>query len=244
MGRHYWVFGGTSGIGRAVVETLASAGHSVLAAGRDRARGQALVEAHGPRVRFIPCDVSREAELEAFRQQALEGAPPLDGAVNAAGLSPRRAAFDQLSPAEWDEVFEVNVRGLWLCLRAEREAFAGRPGSIVNVASILGLKAQPILHAAYTASKHAVVGLTRAAALETAAQGLRINAVCPGGVDTPIHQRNSASPTARQALEAAHPLGRMASPEEVASIILTLLDPSSSFVTGAVWAVDGGLSAL
>jgi NAD(P)-dependent dehydrogenase (short-subunit alcohol dehydrogenase family) len=169
----------------------------------------------------------------------------LDVAANCAGVGGGHGATHEYPEAEFDRIVEINLRGTWLSMRAEIEAMlaAGGGGAIVNVSSTLGLRGSPFA-APYSASKHAVLGLTRTAALEYAAQGIRINAVCPGAIDTPMMDATfERFPGFRETLTAYVPMGRMGGPEEVAGAIAWLSCDAASFVTGEALTVEGGLLA-
>jgi len=238
------VTGGTSGIGEAVVVKLAEQGHRVVFCGRREAPGTALETKLGQlglEVLFVPCDVSQEREVQALVCRTQDWAGALHAAVNCAGVSPRRARLTESTVEAYEEVFAINVRGTFLSVKHEMRAL-GQGGVIVNIASVLGIRALDLNHSLYTASKHAVIGLTKTAALEGASLGIRVNAVCPGGIDTPIHTVNSSGPQARKALTALHPLGRLGTSEEAASTVAYLLSPEAAFVTGCILSVDGGAS--
>jgi NAD(P)-dependent dehydrogenase (short-subunit alcohol dehydrogenase family) len=166
----------------------------------------------------------------------------LDCAANCAGVGGGHAATHEYPEEEFDRIVEVNLRGTWLAMRAEIEAMLkSGGGAIVNVSSTLGLRGSPFA-APYSASKHAVLGLTRTAALEYAAQGIRVNAVCPGAIDTPMMDATfDRFPGFRETLTAYVPIGRMGGPEEVAGAIAWLSCDAASFVTGEALTVEGGL---
>ena len=166
----------------------------------------------------------------------------LDAAFNAAGINGEFALTADCSVENWDRVMAVNLRGLWLCMRYElRQMLQQKSGAIVNCASSSGLVGTSGLPA-YVASKHGVVGLTKVAALDYARQNIRVNAVCPGMIDTPMWRR-SISPEMTAQLLADDPSGRLGRPEEIAAAVLWLCDPAASFVTGHALAIDGGLTA-
>ncbi len=244
-GKRVVITGGTSGIGQACVKAFAQQGARTAFCARGRERGEALaaeLSAQGLSVRYIACDVSQEEQVAGMEELLRTSWGGLDYAVNCAGMSPRRSALADTPLATFEEVMSVNVKGLFLSLRSEIKLM-GEGSSIVNIASILGLKAMNLGHAAYTASKHAALGLTKTAALETAGKGIRINAICPGGIDTPIHGLNSASDEAKAAMARLHPLARMGRPEEVSQLALFLCGEGATFITGATIAVDGGICA-
>ena len=239
------VTGGTAGIGRATALALAGAGAAVALSGRRAAEGAAVVDlirGRGGRALFIRGDVSLEEDVEAMIRAVTTTFGRLDIAVNNAGIEgdvgPR---VQDVTVANYRAVTDTNVLGTLLCMKHEIPALlSAGGGSIVNISSIAGL-AGFTGGAAYVASKHAVIGLTRAAALEYAKQNIRVNVVAPGAVQTDMIDRivkGRPGPTL-----AAHPVGRFGTPEEIAAAILWLAGPESSFVTGAVLPADGGYTA-
>jgi NAD(P)-dependent dehydrogenase (short-subunit alcohol dehydrogenase family) len=239
------VTGGTRGVGRATAEAFRSEGARVALAARDAARGHAAAAALGDAL-FIPTDVRRRADCERAVSASLGRFGRLDVLVNNAGVIYRNRTIDQLTEDEWDETFDVNVKGAFLMSRAALPALRAAKGTIVNVSSYTGLVGFAG-SAAYAASKAALVNLTRSLALDHAAEGMRVNAVCPGSVDTDmIHAAWNALPdpaAAARAWAAKHPLGRIARPEEIAAAILFLASDDARFVTGVALPVDGGITA-
>lgn len=243
-GKTALVTGAASGIGRETAMAFAREGAKVVvsdiaAAGQDTVA--AITQAGGAAI-FVRADVSYAADVQAMVARAVEAFGRLDVAVNNAGID-----LEVAPEAEWDDVafariMAINLQGVFLCMKHEIAAMLGHGGgAIVNVASLAGLIGvanKP----AYTASKHGVVGMTRASALQYGRRGIRVNAVCPAAVDTPILEANLASPDYRSAVDAAHPIGRMGQPADVASAILWLASPAAAFVTGHALAVDGGLA--
>ena len=242
------VTGAASGIGRATALAFARLGANVACADIDAATGEEtvrLVREAGAKAAFEPLDVTdpqaHVAVVEAVRKRF--GA--LHAAVNNAGISvgPSRSyrPLADMDIADWDAIMKVNVDGIFYGLRAQIPALlAAGGGAIVNIASIMGQVALPGL-GAYATSKHAVVGLTRVAALDYATQGVRINAVGPGYVDTPmLAGKDDAT---RTMLAGRHPMGRLAQPEEIAELVVWLCSGKASFVTGAYYPVDGGYLA-
>jgi len=243
-GRVAIVTGAGSGIGRAAAFAFAAAGASVLVVDVNDEHGEQTVkqlEADGCRAAYHHADVSRPQDADAMVAAALEQFGRLDCAFNNAGIEGEPAPFANFADDAWDRVIAVNLTGVFNCLRAElAHMSANGGGSIVNTASIAGLVGFPG-SAAYVASKHAVVGLTKAAALDYAKQGVRVNALCPGVIDTDMIRRaTEQSPQLLAQVEAAHPMGRIGRPEEVADYAVWLCSDEASFVTGQAIAVDGG----
>jgi NAD(P)-dependent dehydrogenase (short-subunit alcohol dehydrogenase family) len=246
------VTGGSLGIGRATVLAFASQGAAVVFAARGVAAGMALqqevVEAGG-RALYVAADMAKPADIEALVAKTVQTYGRLDHAINNAAASVPLTPTAELAEAEVDYTLDVNLKGVWLCMKYQlRAMLAQGQGTIVNVASVNGLSGTPV-GALYSASKHGVVGLTRSTALEYIGRGLRINAVCPGLVQTPrLEQRwEGLSPEARSQsmaeLSGAIPIGRFAQPEEVANAILWLSSPHSAYVVGQALVIDGGLTA-
>jgi NAD(P)-dependent dehydrogenase (short-subunit alcohol dehydrogenase family) len=239
------VTGGTRGVGRATGEAFHRKGARVALAARDATRGHAAAAALGGAL-FIQTDVRRMADCERAVSDTLGRFGRLDVLVNNAGVIYRNRTIDQLTEDEWDETFDVNVKGAFLMSRAALPALRAAKGTIVNVSSYAGLVGFAG-SAAYAASKAALVNFTRSLALDHAAEGIRVNAVCPGSVDTDmIHAAWNALPdpaAAARAWAAKHPLGRIATAAEVAAAILFLASDDARFVTGVALPVDGGITA-
>lgn len=247
-GKVIMVTGAGSGIGRAASLILAREGASVLVADLDPAGGAqtvGLVAEAGGAAAFVQTDVSEEAQVEAAVAQAVALYGRLDGAFNNAAVPEHVGGLFGSDNARVERILSVNIKGVLLCLRAQIRQMQtqGGGGSIVNTSSGAGLRgmaAMPI----YAASKHAVVGLTKSVALEFAASGIRVNAICPGVVDTPmIDGVIAGSDKLRRGFTASQPNGRMAQPREIAEAAAWLLSDAASFVTGAALPVDGGLVA-
>ena len=244
-GRAAIVTGSASGIGRATARLFASEGALLVLADRNRAlgeRGAAELREGGADVHFVATDISRAADVEALVAAAVERHGRLDVLVNNAGIYPRTGRLHEVGELEWDLTMGTNLRGTFLCCRAAIPHMLGRGGAIVNLSSGSGVRGSPN-GVAYGATKAAILHLTRTAALEYAADGIRVNAVVPGLTDTPQARGSTGSREAYEAWERRLPLGRAATPEEVAAVICFLASDEASYVTGAEYVVDGGRTA-
>ncbi len=242
-----FVTGAAGGIGFAVARAFAEAGAAVVITdvneGAAKAAADTLTKA-GHRALGLRCDVSDEAQVAAAIGETVSVFGRLDAAYNNAGLhAPSVETADALAE-NFDRVIAVNLRGVWACMKHElRQMRKQGSGAIVNCSSQSGLAGIAGL-GAYTASKHGVIGLTKAAALEYARRGIRINAICPGTVDTPMVAKAMADhPAEMQAVIDDIPLGRMGTPEEIASAVLWLCGPGAGFMIGQIVAPDGGYTA-
>ena len=242
------VTGAASGIGRASAIRFAEMGAEVVAVDRAAAveATAATIRQSGGKAHHAVADIGSEAEVKAFVDVAVGLRGRLDGAFNNAGVDQHPSALHDLSLEEWRRVNAVNLDGTFLCVKHEVAAMLETGGgAIVNTSSVLGQVAIA-LNAAYTAAKHGVVGLTRAAAMEYSRQGVRVNAILPGAIETEMFRAGFSDPAMAsqlEAIKAAHPIGRMAQPVEVAEIAAWLLSDAASYVTGAAMPVDGGYTA-
>ena len=231
------VTGAASGIGRATVDLLSELGARVVASDIDASADLGDVP-------FVAADVAQDGAVEPVVEEAVSAFGRLDLAANCAGVGGGHAATHEYPIDTWDRIVAVNLRGTWLSMRAEIPAMlAGGGGAIVNVASTLALRGSPFA-SPYSAGKHGVLGLTRTAAIEYAQQGIRVNAVCPGAIDTPMMDETfERFPGFREMLTGFVPMGRMGTPAEVAAAIAWLGSDAASFVTGDGLTIEGGLLA-
>jgi NAD(P)-dependent dehydrogenase (short-subunit alcohol dehydrogenase family) len=244
-GKVAFVTGAASGIGRAAALAFARAGASVVVADvgeeGNRQTARLIVEAGG-RSLAVGCDVTRADDVRAALQKTTEAFGRLDFAFNNAGVEPRKLVpTAEVEEEEWDRIVGVDLRGVFLCMKYEIPVMlAHGGGAIVNTSSgagVIGIKN----NAVYSAAKHGVIGLTRSAALEYAAKNVRINAVCPGYIDTPMIERFAGrSAEARAKVVAEEPIGRMGTPEEIAATVVWMCSDSAGFMVGHALVVDGG----
>jgi NAD(P)-dependent dehydrogenase (short-subunit alcohol dehydrogenase family) len=241
------VTGAGSGIGRATALVCAREGAKVVVADVVVAGGEEtvrLIKATGGEALFVKADMAKAAEVEAMVNTAVAAYGRLDCAHNNAGIEGAMDTTADYTEEDWDRVIRVNLTGVWLCMKYEiAQMLKQGGGAIVNTASGAGLVAVPRMPA-YVASKHGVVGLTRTAALEYAKAGIRVNAVCPGAIQTPMVERvTSRRPGMVERMAVAMPIGRMGKPEEIAEAVVWLCSDAASFVTGHAMSVDGGAVA-
>jgi NAD(P)-dependent dehydrogenase (short-subunit alcohol dehydrogenase family) len=251
IGKVALVTGGTSGIGKAAAIALAQAGAKVVVAGRRQPEGEAVaheIQDSGGESIFVKTDVSDEEQVKTLVEKAIAAYGQLDIAFNNAGVEGEFGiATAEQTVENYQQVFDINVKGLLLSMKHEIPAMlANGGGAIINTASVVSTVAVPGA-GIYVASKHAVLGLTRSAALEYAQQGIRVNAISPGSVETEMLQRATGMPeedsAGRTWLKNQHPIGRFATPEEIAATVVFLASPGATFFTGANLVADGGWSA-
>jgi NAD(P)-dependent dehydrogenase (short-subunit alcohol dehydrogenase family) len=242
------ITGAGNGIGRATALAFAQKGASVVVADISKTDGEKtasiIIEAGGIAT-FIPCDVTKDQDVRALVNRTLETYGKLDIAFNNAGIEIEQSKLADGEEAVYDKIMDVNVKGVWRCMKYQIPAMLQQPTSvIVNTASIAGLGAAPKM-SVYSASKHAVIGLTKSAAVEYGKKGLRVNAVCPAVIDTDMFKRAiQNNPQKEQYVKSLHPVGRIGQPEEVAAAVLYLCSDMAGFTTGVALAVDGGSTAI
>ena len=245
-GRVSLITGGGAGIGRATALAFAEAGAKVLVAdvmvddGKETTR--IIKEAGGESV-FVKTDVSREEDVAELIEKSVETYGRLDCAFNNAGIDGELGALQDQSEENWDRVININLKGVWLCMKYEiRQMLKQGSGAIVNTSSIAGLTGQGTV--AYAASKHGVVGMTKVAALENATNGIRVNAVCPAAVYTPmVENLMNSDENIKAYIENMQPMGRVGQPEEISQAVVWLCSDAASFITGHALPIDGGLVA-
>lgn len=239
------VTGGASGIGRATALAFAKKGAKVAVADwKENDEMVDLIKELGSEGIFIKCDVSKTDDVKAMVAQTIATFGRLDFAFNNAGIEGASAPTQECTEENWDKTIGVNLKGVWLCMKYEiPEILKQGKGAIVNCASVAGLVGIAALPA-YVASKHGIVGLTKTTALECASQGIRVNVVCPGVIQTPMIDRlTGQTKEGIERFKGFEPIGRFGLPEEIANAVVWLCSDEASFVTGHVMAVDGGFTA-
>ncbi|PJF22220.1 MAG: short chain dehydrogenase [Phototrophicales bacterium] len=241
------VTGGASGIGRASAIKLAAAGAQVIVSDLNQQGGQetiAMIHDAGGEAIFTRCDVTKAHDVQAMVDLAVQTYGRLDIALNNAGVGGMMQAVHEVDESTWDFVMNVNLKGVWLCMKYQiPQMLASEGGSIINVASLAGLVGFRG-NAPYSASKFAVIGLTKSAALEYATKGIRVNAICPGFVETPmVTTMVEEVPQMQSTVQRSAPMRRLGRPEEIADMVVFLADDTASFITGQAIALDGGASA-
>jgi NAD(P)-dependent dehydrogenase (short-subunit alcohol dehydrogenase family) len=252
-GRIALVTGGGNGIGQAACLEFARAGTRVMVVdinAEASAKTVSVIKEMGGEAQAFQADVSQAADVQAYVEHTLSAFGRIDAFFNNAGIEGELSPLAEYSEAAWDRVMGVNLKGAFLGLRYVLPVMIGqKKGSIVNTASVAGTLGAPGL-AAYSASKHAIIGLTRTAAGEVGRQGVRVNAICPGPINTRmIHsleqQINPGEPSAvARANVARNPMGRYGEPEEVARLVVFLASDESAYVNGVAWLIDGGRTAV
>lgn len=242
------VTGAARGIGRATALAFAERGIKVVVAdinAEGTAETVSLIEQAGGTAQFIHCDVRGEEQVKQLVATTVETYGSLDYAFNNAGIEMENQRLHEGSMHSFDMIMDVNVKGVWLCMKYQlQQMLAQGSGAIVNAASVAGLGAAPKM-AVYSASKHAVLGLTRSAAIEYARKNIRVNAVCPAVIDTAMYQRVcEMDAKAMQRIPELHPMGRVGRVEEIAQTVMYLCSEGAGFITGHALAVDGGMTAI
>jgi NAD(P)-dependent dehydrogenase (short-subunit alcohol dehydrogenase family) len=247
QGKVVLVTGGSYGIGRAAALSFAQRGAKVAIADLDVKRGEETlrrIKESGGDAIFVKTDVSLESDVKALVEKTVQAYGRLDCAFNNAGIHKQFVSTIDFAAAEWDEMINVNLKSVWLCMKYEiPQMLKQGKGSIVNTSSAAGLVGAPS-NPAYPASKHGVVGLTKSTALEFARKGIRVNCVCPGPTRTGMNEALVASnPEMVKAMDQKVPMGRIGEPEEVAAAAIWLCSDEASYITGHALPVDGGIVA-
>jgi NAD(P)-dependent dehydrogenase (short-subunit alcohol dehydrogenase family) len=241
------ITGGTTGIGRDAAVLFAKEGAKVVVSGRREAEGKEtleLIRVAGDEGLFVQGDVSKAADVEALVKKTVEKFGRLDVAFNNAGIEGNWVPITEQTEEDWDRTIDINLKGTWLCLKYEilQMQKQGGGGAIVNMSSVAGLIGNATA-ATYCASKHGVLGLTKAAALECALSGIRVNAVCPAVIETPMADRAFIDPGVNKWVLGLHPMGRFGRAGEIAEAVLWMCSERASFMTGEMMVLDGGFLA-
>lgn len=236
------VTGGASGIGEAIVKAFINEGASVVIADFNKEAANTLAVALGEKAVAFEIDVTDYARVQDMIQFAVDTFGGLDIAINNAGIGGPAVPTGEYEVDAWKKVIDVSLNSVFYCLKEELNVMQDKGGAIINMASILGtvgFKTQ----CAYSTAKHGILGLTKTAGAEYAAKNIRINAICPGFVETPALQ-NSMDDVATAKLKELHPIGRLAQPEEIAKLAVFLASDDASFINGAHYLIDGGYTTL
>ena len=241
------ITGGTSGIGRDASVLFAKSGAKVVVAGRREAEGQetmSLVRAAGGDGTFVKTDVAKTADVQALVDKTVQKYGRLDIAFNNAGIEGAWIPIVDQPEEDWDRTININLKGVWLCLKYEIRQMLkqGGGGAICNMSSVAGWIGSAGA-ATYCASKHGVIGLTKSAALENATRGIRVNAVCPAVIETPMGERIFGAPDMKAYATGLHPIGRFGKPMEIAEAVVWMCSDQASFMTGQSLILDGGFLA-
>ena len=246
-GKNIIVTGGTSGIGKISAMKLAENGANLIICGRDTKKGEIvareIIEKNG-QCKFIKCDMTDKKEINNFFNLAIAYFGVIDCLFNNAGIDGEIASFVDSTEDNWDQVLNTNLKSVWYCMKSVMKHMLDHgKGNILNMSSTSGLVGNGFGMSAYAASKFAIIGLTKSVALEYAKHNIRVNALCPAFVETPlIDAICQGNPKLKRRFEACQPMGRMAKPEEIAHAVVYLCSDDSSFITGTSFIIDGGLT--
>lgn len=246
-GKNIIIIGGTSGIGYSSALKLAANGANIIISGRDNVKGLSVEKEIlnlGVKAKYIRCDITNKNQIKNMFDESFTFFNRIDCAFNNAGIEGNISLFSDSTEENFDNVMNTNLKGIWWCLKHEIDhMLANGGGNIINMSSTSGIVGNGFGMTAYAASKHAIIGLTKSIALEYAKQNIRVNAVCPAFVETPMIDSICAeNPKLRRRFEACQPIGRMAKPDEIANAVLYLCSDESTFITGNSFVIDGGLT--